>query len=66
MFGKSISITQKTVIKTLALFPLAILHWISQTLVFTEDSLTLVHLAFFSDICFACSSFVERNAQKNF
>jgi hypothetical protein len=50
MFGKSTSIAQQTGDGTLELIPLVGLCWASLTLVFTEDTLALVQLSFFSDI----------------
>jgi hypothetical protein len=50
MFGKSVSITQQTMDNALALVHLAGLHWASLSLVFTDDALALVCLAFFSDL----------------
>jgi hypothetical protein len=50
MFVKGISIMQQTVDSALALVCLAGLGWASLMLVFTDDTLALVHLAFFTDL----------------
>ena len=47
MFGKGINITQRTVDNAMALLHLATLCWSS--LVFTDDTVALVRLAFFAD-----------------
>jgi hypothetical protein len=55
MFGKGIHITQPTVDDAvwhcLALPLFASLSWASLMLVSTEDTVALVHLAFFTDHC---------------
>jgi hypothetical protein len=43
MFGKGVNITQQTVADTV---------WPCHTLVFADDAVALVHLAFFNDHCF--------------
>jgi hypothetical protein len=48
MFGKSVSITQQTMDGALARVSLAALCWSS--LGFTDDTVALIHLAFFTDL----------------
>lgn len=50
MFGKSVSTTQQTVDDTVALVCFAGLHWALLMLVFADDTLEFLLLAFFTDL----------------
>lgn len=50
IFGKSVSVNQQAVVNALALVYFADFCWTSLIVVFTDNTLALVCLAFFSDV----------------